>query len=69
LLVSKIQTYLSDKIHLKKVITKNMLNGGFFNNFLGAICHERKLVFFGLGSKFHKTKKVEFKNSQMGALL
>jgi hypothetical protein len=26
MLISKMQTYLSDKMHLKKVITKNMLN-------------------------------------------
>jgi hypothetical protein len=30
MLVSKIQTYLSDKMHLKKVITINMLNWVFF---------------------------------------
>jgi hypothetical protein len=26
MLVSKIQTYLSDKMHLKKLLQKNMLN-------------------------------------------
>jgi hypothetical protein len=47
MLVSKIQTYLSDKMHLKKVITNKHAIFGvspnlaclFVITFLGAFCH------------------------------
>jgi hypothetical protein len=42
MLVSKIQTYLGDKMHLKKIIAKNMLSCDLRQKWLGQNCWNKQ---------------------------